>query len=105
MLIHTSNGQLQALNEADGLVKWTVNTDMPALSLRGESAPATAFGAAIVGGDNGRVSAVLMQQGQMIWQQRISRATGSTEIDRLVTWTPRQLSSTVWFTRWRTTAT
>lgn len=56
---------------------------MPSLSLRGESAPATAFGAAIVGGDNGRVSAVLMQQGQMIWQQRISQATGPTEIDRL----------------------
>jgi outer membrane protein assembly factor BamB len=73
VLIHTSNGQLQALNEADGAVKWTVNLDMPALSLRGESAPATAYGAAIVGGDNGRVSAVLMQQGQMIWQQRISR--------------------------------
>jgi len=83
VLIHTSNGQLQALNEADGLVKWTVNLDMPALSLRGESAPAVAFGAAIVGGDNGRVSAVLMQQGQLIWQQRISQATGSTEIDRL----------------------
>jgi len=83
VLIHTSNGQLQALNEADGAVKWTVNLDMPALSLRGESAPATAFGAAIVGGDNGRVSAVLMEQGQMIWQQRISQATGPTEIDRL----------------------
>lgn len=83
VLIHTSNGQLQALNEADGAVKWTVNLDMPSLSLRGESAPATAFGAAVVGGDNGRVSAVLMEQGQMIWQQRISQATGSTEIDRL----------------------
>ncbi|MTH45867.1 outer membrane protein assembly factor BamB [Intestinirhabdus alba] len=83
VLIHTSNGQLQALNEADGAVKWTVNLDMPTLSLRGESAPATAYGAAIVGGDNGRVSAVLMQQGQLIWQQRISQATGSTEIDRL----------------------
>ncbi|WP_176387307.1 outer membrane protein assembly factor BamB family protein, partial [Escherichia coli] len=71
------------LNEADGAVKWTVNLDMPSLSLRGESAPATAFGAAVVGGDNGRVSAVLMEQGQMIWQQRISQATGSTEIDRL----------------------
>ncbi|HID3725083.1 TPA: PQQ-binding-like beta-propeller repeat protein, partial [Escherichia coli] len=81
VLIHTSNGQLQALNEADGAVKWTVNLDMPSLSLRGESAPATAFGAAVVGGDNGRVSAVLMEQGQMIWQQRISQATGSTEID------------------------
>ncbi|MBS1203368.1 MAG: outer membrane protein assembly factor BamB [Proteobacteria bacterium] len=83
ILIHTSNGQLQALNESDGAVKWTVNLDMPALSLRGESAPTTAFGAAIVGGDNGRVSAVLMQQGQMIWQQRISQANGPTEIDRL----------------------
>ncbi|WMY75482.1 outer membrane protein assembly factor BamB [Buttiauxella selenatireducens] len=83
VLVHTSNGQLQAFDEADGAVKWTVNLDMPALSLRGESAPAVAFGAAIVGGDNGRVSAVLMKQGQLIWQQRISQATGATEIDRL----------------------
>lgn len=83
VLVHTSNGQLQAFDEADGAAKWTVNLDMPALSLRGESAPAVAFGAAIVGGDNGRVSAVLMKQGQLIWQQRISQATGSTEIDRL----------------------
>ncbi|MGK9173330.1 outer membrane protein assembly factor BamB [Yokenella regensburgei] len=83
VLIHTSNGQLQALDEGTGTIKWTVNLDMPSLSLRGESAPATAFGAAIVGGDNGRVSAVLMQQGQLIWQQRISQATGPTEIDRL----------------------
>lgn len=83
VLVHTSNGILQALNESDGAVKWTVNLDMPSLSLRGESAPTTAYGAAIVGGDNGRVSAVLMQQGQMIWQQRISQATGATEIDRL----------------------
>lgn len=83
VLVHTSNGQLQAFDESDGAVKWTVNLDMPALSLRGESAPAVAFGAAIVGGDNGRVSAVLMKQGQLIWQQRISQATGATEIDRL----------------------
>lgn len=83
VLVHTSNGILQALNESDGSTKWTANLDIPSLSLRGESAPATAFGAAIVGGDNGRVSAVLMEQGQMIWQQRISQVTGATEIDRL----------------------
>ncbi|WP_058913252.1 outer membrane protein assembly factor BamB [Entomohabitans teleogrylli] len=83
VLIHTSNGMLQALNESDGSLKWTANLDMSALTLRGESAPATAYGAAVVGGDNGRVSAVLMQQGQLIWQQRISQATGATEIDRL----------------------
>ncbi|MEH0834234.1 outer membrane protein assembly factor BamB [Pectobacterium cacticida] len=83
VLIHTSNGILQALNEADGTIKWSVNLDMPTLSLRGESAPTTAFGAAIVGGDNGRVNAVLINQGQLIWQQRISQPSGATEIDRL----------------------
>ncbi|PWC11075.1 outer membrane protein assembly factor BamB [Brenneria roseae subsp. americana] len=83
VLIHTSNGMLQALDEADGAIKWTVNLDMPTLSLRGESAPTTAFGAAIVGGDNGRVNAVLINQGQLIWQQRISQPSGATEIDRL----------------------
>ncbi|PKH21823.1 outer membrane protein assembly factor BamB [Enterobacterales bacterium CwR94] len=83
VLIHTSNGILQGLDENSGAVKWSVNLDMPALSLRGESAPSVAFGAAIVGGDNGRVSAVLMNQGQLIWQQRISQPSGATEIDRL----------------------
>lgn len=83
VLIHTSNGILQALDDSNGAVKWTVNLDIPALSLRGESAPAVAYGAAIVGGDNGRVSAVLLQKGQMIWQQRISQANGATEIARL----------------------
>mgnify|MGYP003774133015 CR=1 FL=1 len=83
VLVHTSNGMLQGLSESDGTVQWTVNLDMPSLSLRGESAPVAAFGAAIVGGDNGRVSAVLMKEGQMIWQQRISQPSGATEIDRL----------------------
>lgn len=83
VLIHTSNGMLQALDESDGTIKWTISLDIPSLTLRGESAPAVAYGAAIVGGDNGRVSAVLLQQGQMIWQQRVAQPTGATEIDRL----------------------
>ncbi|AWK14787.1 outer membrane protein assembly factor BamB [Candidatus Fukatsuia symbiotica] len=83
LLIHTSNGMLQALNRADGTIKWTLNLDMPLLSLRGESTPTVAMGAAIVGGDNGRVSAVMIEQGQLIWQQHISQITGATEIDRL----------------------
>ncbi len=83
VLIHTSNGMLQGLDQSTGAIKWSVNLDMPALSLRGESAPTVAFGGAIVGGDNGRVSAVIMNQGQLIWQQRISQPSGATEIDRL----------------------
>lgn len=83
VLIHTSNGILQALDADNGEIKWTVNLDVPLLSLRGESAPATSLGAAFVGGDNGRVSAILLEQGQIIWQQNISQVSGATEIDRL----------------------
>ncbi len=83
LLIHTSNGILQALDAMSGVVKWSVNLGVPTLSLRGESSPAIAFGAAIVGGDNGQVSAVLLDQGQIIWQQRISQPGGATEIARL----------------------
>ncbi|EKT55711.1 outer membrane protein assembly factor BamB [Providencia sneebia] len=83
VMVHTSNGMLQALDVTNGEIKWTVNLETPSLSVRGESAPAVAFGAAIVGGDNGRVSAVLLSQGQLIWQQRISQVTSSTEIGRL----------------------
>lgn len=83
VLVHTGNGMLQGLSESDGVVQWTVNLDTPTLSLRGESAPAVAFGAAIVGGDDGYVSAVLMKEGQIIWQRRISQTTGTTEIGRL----------------------
>lgn len=98
VLVHTSNGMLQGLNETDGAVKWTVNLDMPPLTLRGESAPTPAFGAAIVGGDNGRVSAVMMAQGQLIWQQRISQPSGATEIARLgdVNMTPVVVNNVVY---------
>ena len=83
VLVHQSNGILQALDQQTGAIKWSVNLDIPSLSLRGESAPAVAYGGAIVGGDNGRVSAVILNQGQIIWQQRISQPSGATEIDRL----------------------
>ena len=34
VLVHTSNGMLQALNEADGAVKWTVNRHAFAVAAR-----------------------------------------------------------------------
>ncbi|MBT0316992.1 outer membrane protein assembly factor BamB [Morganella morganii] len=83
VLVHTGNGLLQAFDTASGEQRWSLNLDTPSLSVRGESAPVVAMGAAFVGGDNGRVSAVMLGQGQIIWQQRISQTTGTTEISRL----------------------
>lgn len=83
VLIHTSNGVLQALDAQTGQSKWSINLATSTLSVRGKSAPAAAYGVAIVGSDGGRISAVVLAQGQIAWQQYISQIRGATEIDRL----------------------
>lgn len=83
VLVRTSNGILQALNEEDGAIKWILNLGMPFLSLRGESDPSTVSGTVIIGDDNGRISAVKLKQGQLIWQQSIGKVVGASDIDRL----------------------
>ncbi|OCG22723.1 outer membrane protein assembly factor BamB [Gilliamella sp. App2-1] len=83
LIIHTANGILQGLNRDTGDYLWDVSFDVPALSLRGNSTPTIAHGAAIVGDDNGRVNAYFINDGQLIWQQRISQPSGSNEIAKL----------------------
>lgn len=46
-------------------------------------APVTAYGVEIVGSQGGYISAVMLAQGQIEWQQYISQIRGVTEIDRL----------------------
>lgn len=83
LIIHTANGYLQALDRNTGDEIWEVSTDVPTLSLRGISTPTIAYGAIIVGDDNGRINAYFVKDGQLIWQQRISQPSGSTEIAKL----------------------
>ncbi|AHN24788.1 outer membrane protein assembly factor BamB [Gilliamella apicola] len=83
LIIHTANGILQGLNRNTGEALWDITLDVPSLSLRGNSTPTVVHGAAIIGDDSGRVNAYYINDGQLIWQQRISQPTGSTEIAKL----------------------
>ena len=83
LIIHTANGNLQALNRNTGDDEWDVMLEVPPLSLRGNSTPTIAHGAAIFGDDTGHVNAYYINNGQLIWQQRISQPSGSTEIAKL----------------------
>ncbi|AFP85754.1 outer membrane assembly lipoprotein YfgL [secondary endosymbiont of Heteropsylla cubana] len=85
VVIHTNNGILQGLNEKNGLVKWTVSLDVPLLKLRGASTPAIAYGAAIIGSDNGSISAVMINKGHLIWQRNISPINSSVETSHINT--------------------
>ncbi|MGP1924735.1 MAG: outer membrane protein assembly factor BamB [Arsenophonus sp. NEOnobi-MAG3] len=83
LLIHTSNGVLQALDAQTGQSKWNINLNTSTLSIRGKSAPGTAYGIAIVGSHGGRITAIMLAEGKIAWQAYISQIRGATEIDRL----------------------
>jgi outer membrane assembly lipoprotein YfgL len=83
LIIHTASGNLQALDRNTGEDVWDVMLEVPTLSLRGNSTPTIAHGAAILGDDTGHVNAYYINDGQLIWQQRISQPSGSTEIAKL----------------------
>jgi outer membrane protein assembly factor BamB len=83
LIVYTANGTVQGLNRDTGEEIWDINLEVPALSLRGNSTPTIAHGAAIFGDDNGRVNANFIKNGQLIWQQRISQPSGSTEIAKI----------------------
>ncbi|WP_428772263.1 outer membrane protein assembly factor BamB [Vibrio sp.] len=84
VIVHTSRGILLALDSETGEQKWTISSDVPNLTLRGVSAPTTTSGGVFWGTANGRLSAAIVERGQLIWQQPIGSPQGSTEIDRLV---------------------
>jgi outer membrane protein assembly factor BamB len=84
VMVHTSQGVLTALDQRDGSERWAISSDVPNLTLRGDSAPATVSGGVFWGTANGRLSAAIVERGQLIWQQPIGTPKGATEIDRLV---------------------
>lgn len=84
LIVHNSRGELAAYSHEDGKLVWKIATDVPALTLRGDSSPVAVSGAAFWGMANGRIGAALLQNGNMIWQLPVATPRGSTEIERLV---------------------
>lgn len=83
VVVRTNDGRLSAVSAADGSPKWIFDQQVPALSLRGASAPLIANGVVYDGFDNGKVVAVRLQDGVEVWTQTLSGAEGRTEVERL----------------------
>jgi len=84
VIVNTSRGTLIALAQDDGSQKWTISTEVPTLTLRGDSRPTAVAGGVFWGTPSGRLAAAIAERGQLIWQQPVGQPKGATEIDRLV---------------------
>lgn len=84
VIVNTGSGLMFALDANSGETLWSYESDVPALSLRGISAPVAANGGAIVGTATGKLVVNILASGQTAWEQTISAPSGATELERIV---------------------
>lgn len=83
VVVRTVDGRLRSLAAKDGKEQWVIEELVPRLSLRGTSAPVQAGESVICGFDNGKVVAVAIESGEILWQAQVSTARGRSELERL----------------------
>lgn len=80
----TIDGHLYLLNANTGAIKWSYDSNLPSLSLRGTSQPIFHGPMVIAGFANGKVVGVNAADGSVLWQERIGIPAGRSELERLV---------------------
>ena len=83
VIVRTVDGRLRALEAADGKEAWMVEDLVPRLTLRGTSPPVRAGDVVFCGFDTGRVMAVSIPTGDILWQAQVSTPRGRSELERL----------------------
>ena len=84
LVLNTNDGKLYALAADTGEQKWIYTSQEPIITLRGTASPVLDAGIAYSGFASGLVAAIDTRSGALIWDQRISDAEGTSELDRIV---------------------
>ncbi len=83
VIVRTVDGHLEGMALADGTQRWAVDEQVPRLTLRGTAPPVVAGERVIAGFDSGRVIAVDVRNGEVLWDAIVNAPTGRTELERL----------------------
>lgn len=84
VIVRTVSGRLLGLRAADGGEAWIYEQPVPRLSLRGNGSPVVSGDMILAGFDNGRVIALSLAEGELLWSATVIPPQGRTEIERLV---------------------
>lgn len=83
LLVRTTDGKDIALNRIDGKQVWSVESSVPALSIRGAGSPVVVDDSVIIGNANGKLIALNLMDGAHLWETSIAIPKGRSEIERL----------------------
>ena len=84
MVIRTVDGRVYGLAADSGKRLWVYDRSVPLLTLRGNSAPVIHNGIVIIGTDSGKLAALTLKTGTVLWETQIADPRGRTELERMV---------------------
>jgi len=85
LVVRTGDGRLFGLNAENGAQIWVYDRGVPVLTLRGNSSPLLAGRELVFTGyDSGKVVAVGVQHGRLLWEVNAAVAKGRSDLERLI---------------------
>ena len=84
VVIHTVDGRVHALRAVDGTESWSYEQQVPRLSLRGSAPPVLDGDTVLCAFDSGKVAALSVSDGELLWSATVAAPSGRTELARLV---------------------
>jgi outer membrane protein assembly factor BamB len=84
VVVRTVDGKVFGLNAENGERQWVYDRSVPPLTLRGTSNPVIDGDTVIAGFDGGRLAALDLGSGRVLWETRVATAKGSSELERMV---------------------
>lgn len=84
IIVRTVDGNLFSLNAATGAQRWVYERTVPLLTLRGNSLPVIVDDMVLLGADNGKLTALTLNDGTELWEVAISIPAGRTELERII---------------------
>lgn len=83
-VVRTIDSKVFAFAVADGSRRWVYDRSTPALSLRGSGSVAIAHGAVLAGFDTGKLVALTLAEGKLLWEASVAVPSGRSELERMV---------------------
>ena len=84
VVVRTADGRLTAWSVSTGKQLWSYQRSVPLLTLRGVSEPIIAGDKVITGYSNGKLIALALANGNIVWEKNVAIPKGQTELARIV---------------------
>ena len=83
VVVRTGDGRITGLNEADGKRQWLYERATPALIVRSHVGVAIGRGMVYAGFAGGKLAAIGLSNGIVVWESTVSQPRGNTELERI----------------------